>query len=274
MVGRWKYGKEAAQAGIHHHLSSKTNNDPDYIALLYSRKEHSLCEKHGMRSKRKNAAFEKKRKEAHLAYARSSEGRSCSSDVMRRLNRDPEFIAKRTERLSRIGKVTGPRNITAYNKSEKHRAVAAEVGRRTIWKAIESRRRRDVDVQDVRRYMDAHPGCTLKQAAAHFNCCFSLIWQRLHPRNHKVVSVVPGPRCAVYDLSVPETENFALAAGVFVHNSKDVADAVCNCVHVLLSDKRLQVPISSGDANDILDDAVRVRGGDVPWAELDRERRR
>jgi hypothetical protein len=30
----------------------------------------------------------------------------------------------------------------------------------------------------------------------------------------------------VYDITVPETENFQLASGITVHNSKDLADAV------------------------------------------------
>lgn len=37
----------------------------------------------------------------------------------------------------------------------------------------------------------------------------------------------------VYDLTVPRTENFALAAGPFVHNSKDVADALAGCLWTL-----------------------------------------
>lgn len=51
-------------------------------------------------------------------------------------------------------------------------------------------------------------------------------------KNHRVLSVrwvtTDEP---VYDLTVPDTENFALASGVFVHNSKDVADAVAGCVY-------------------------------------------
>ncbi len=39
--------------------------------------------------------------------------------------------------------------------------------------------------------------------------------------NHRVVSVEPAGYADVYDLSVDETHNFALAAGVFVHNSID-----------------------------------------------------
>lgn len=47
--------------------------------------------------------------------------------------------------------------------------------------------------------------------------------------NHKVKkmwiqSVEPTD---VYDITVPSTENFALDSGVFVHNSKDIADAIC-----------------------------------------------
>ena len=38
--------------------------------------------------------------------------------------------------------------------------------------------------------------------------------------NHKIVQIIPvSERIDVYDLEVPETHNFALAAGIFVHNS-------------------------------------------------------
>lgn len=39
--------------------------------------------------------------------------------------------------------------------------------------------------------------------------------------NHKVVAVRPAPPAEVYDLQVEEHHNFALTAGVFVHNSRD-----------------------------------------------------
>ena len=39
--------------------------------------------------------------------------------------------------------------------------------------------------------------------------------------NHKVISVKPAGVADVYDLTVDITHNFALAAGVFVHNSVD-----------------------------------------------------
>ena len=39
------------------------------------------------------------------------------------------------------------------------------------------------------------------------------------PYNHHVVSVEPFGTADVYDMEIPETHNFALSAGVFVHNS-------------------------------------------------------
>ena len=55
-------------------------------------------------------------------------------------------------------------------------------------------------------------------------------------KNHRILSVtkVDGFE-EVYDLAVPGTENFALASGVFVHNSKDVADALAGVVKGLTS---------------------------------------
>jgi hypothetical protein len=52
---------------------------------------------------------------------------------------------------------------------------------------------------------------------------------KLHPgNNHKIRAVVPvhlSRAESVFDLEVDDHSNFALASGVFVHNSKDVADA-------------------------------------------------
>ena len=54
----------------------------------------------------------------------------------------------------------------------------------------------------------------------------------------KVVSVkhvkLPEP-VPTYDISVLDTENFRLASGAFVHNSKDVADSVAGTVFILYS---------------------------------------
>ena len=50
-------------------------------------------------------------------------------------------------------------------------------------------------------------------------------------RNHKIRSVTFIPEKEdVYDLTVEHNHNFALSAGIFVHNSKDAIDAVCGAL--------------------------------------------
>lgn len=50
--------------------------------------------------------------------------------------------------------------------------------------------------------------------------------------NHKVVSIeYISDRADVYDIEVADNHNFALACGVFVHNSKDISDAVCGAIY-------------------------------------------
>ena len=51
-------------------------------------------------------------------------------------------------------------------------------------------------------------------------------------KNHKVISVeFIEDTEDVYDIEVEDNHNFALASGVFVHNSKDEADAVCGAIY-------------------------------------------
>lgn len=51
-------------------------------------------------------------------------------------------------------------------------------------------------------------------------------------RNHKVVSVTFLDEVEdVYDIEVKDNHNFALASGVFVHNSKDQVDAICGATY-------------------------------------------
>lgn len=54
---------------------------------------------------------------------------------------------------------------------------------------------------------------------------------RVMKRNHKVVSVrfIEKPT-RVYDLTIEDNPNFALACGVFVHNSKDISDSLAGAI--------------------------------------------
>lgn len=57
----------------------------------------------------------------------------------------------------------------------------------------------------------------------------------------------------VYDLTVPGTANFALAAGPFVHNSKDAADGVAGAVFRAMMDRSVMAGVAV-----VQDDGSRV----------------
>lgn len=87
--------------------------------------------------------------------------------------------------------------------------------------------------KDVAKLRDN--GMTWKEIGAHFGCHKNVAWGRLNARNnHKVVSTRLVQKIEdVYDLTVDETHNFALASGVFVHNSKDAADGLSGVLNDL-----------------------------------------
>lgn len=62
---------------------------------------------------------------------------------------------------------------------------------------------------------------------------------------HKVRDIIPvilDSPVSVYDLEVDEWDNFALAAGIIVHNSKDICDAVAVVAWHLMSDLSAAIP--------------------------------
>lgn len=63
-------------------------------------------------------------------------------------------------------------------------------------------------------------------------------------KNHKIISIeyLHQP-CRVYDLTIEDNPNFALAAGVFVHNSKDIADSFAGSIwNAILHNPGIPVP--------------------------------
>ena len=78
-------------------------------------------------------------------------------------------------------------------------------------------------------------------------------------KNHKVVSIkyIHKP-CRVYDLEIQDNHNFALAAGVFVHNSKDLSDSLAGALYNATLHKQslidsLQLLSTAVDINDEVD---------------------
>ena len=78
-----------------------------------------------------------------------------------------------------------------------------------------------------------------------------------HGKNHSVIKVerIEQP-CKVYDLSILDNHNFALSAGVFVHNSKDCADALCGACWTLITDH-----VQSNTSQKSVASAIRAMNG-------------
>ena len=84
--------------------------------------------------------------------------------------------------------------------------------------------------------------------------------------NHKVTSirVVNTPGTDVYDLTIQDNPNFALSAGVFVHNSKDGADGLAGALYnALLHEGDL-----ANDLSDLVDAIVSVNAPVEPAVEV------
>ncbi len=189
---------EGQRVVIHHKDFNEVNNDPSNLEFLgdkdHSRLHRGIVERN--------------------TYWNSPEFKERRNAVVRdRIQNDPEFRAKKvsvgTENIVRYMQEhatewkasvegngeRGKAFLVAYNRSEKGRAKSKEVGNRI--------------------YSCPHCGLTGRGGyyAAHLKRC------EHKPKNHQVVSVeVLNERTDVYCLTVPEYGNFALSAGVFVHN--------------------------------------------------------
>lgn len=263
MVGRWKYSDKGYTGnqfgnGIIHHERGKLNNDPDALKWVADSREHALEHRDDMLRRRADPEFEAKRLAGLAAYNDDPLNKKAASERFKSTLSRPDVFEKTQTARAATGRITGPRNLTAYNKSPEHRAVAGAIGRRTIYAALEAKKaqwRTDITIEriiELRR-----DGLTLNEIAARFGCCRSVVERRIRaarssgveipapvrrpkiaPNNHKVVSVEPAGRADVYDLTVAETENFALEAGVFVHNSKDLADAWAAVIYYITQNAR------------------------------------
>ncbi|MEJ7577495.1 MAG: RtcB family protein [Pyrinomonadaceae bacterium] len=181
---------------IHHKNFEPADNRPDNLEFMGDRDHMRFHHANGKRNhKLRTPEFEAKRLEALAAKARTPEGHA--------------YFAERSTK-----------NILAYmqnNSEDFHRAVAGngERGKKYLlaYNMSPEGRRKSSEVAH-RQHICEICGETL---VGGFGIHNHRRWQ--HGYNHKVVSVEFLDETAdVYCLTVPEYGNFALDAGVFVHN--------------------------------------------------------
>lgn len=207
------HGKAVPQGCCVHHLNRvKTDNRPENLEV-YLLTEHAR--EHTRQRHKQDPEWRERLYEGARRFNESPEGRAIHSEALKRT------VAARTDEEWKAA-------------ARKHKAFRA-----------------DIDEAALER-VKHDPEATNANAAARILGCgrnvvvrvlgelgFST-WGQFRDAetgdNHKVREVVPVRThvpIPVYDLEVQEHSNFALCSGVFVHNSKDLGDAVAGIVWTL-----------------------------------------
>lgn len=207
---------------VHHKNHVKTDNRPENLELVLLEdhaREHTSV-RHATDSEWRDRLYEGARR-----FNSSLDGRRKHASAMRRTN------ARRTskDRKVSVRKHPGFRSDVTIDKLEALRtdvqvtnanlaAVALGCGRNVVVRVL-----RDAGYDSWREFRSETGN------------------------NHKVRYVIPvtlETPVPVYDLEVDTWSNFALSEGVFVHNSKDVADALAGACYTLSTQQEdLPLPI-------------------------------
>lgn len=181
---------------IHHRNFDESDNRPANLVFMSAGAHSSLHRSFVERNEHwQSPEFEKRRIAAVSARARTSEGRRIlaeigTANILRYMKERPEHFRQAAAGNGQRGKDS----LVAYNTSEKGRAKSKEIANRIYTcEVCGDQAKSGFGIHNHRR--------------------------RVHKTNHTVVSVEAIPeREDVYCLTVPEYGNFALSAGVFVHN--------------------------------------------------------
>ncbi|HYG10743.1 MAG TPA: RtcB family protein [Pyrinomonadaceae bacterium] len=187
---------EGQRTIIHHQNFRPSDNRPENLVFMGDRDHMSYHKSIVERNTHfRSEAFESKRKEALSAKARTAAGHAYFAE--RGTNNLLAYMANQAEHFKKSVAGNGERGkkyLEAYNVSPEGRKKSSEVAHR----------------QHV---------CETCGAVVVGGFGLHNHRRRQHGYNHKVVSVERLDKTAdVYCLTVPEYGNFALDAGVFVHN--------------------------------------------------------
>ena len=215
------YGRRGSQTVVHHKDFNKANNAPDNLAWMCPKKHLSLHQA---------CVVPHFAREGYWTLER----RKTQSDTMRAVMRNQPDVKARAVATLRASRHK-IRQKTAY-KIARARETALQ---RNVAGEDAPRRLKHIDAVLVVELAVACPDKTQRELGALLGVSQDVIAGRLNEagvgcgrgwrdriaamlNNHKVVSVeVLDEWEDVYDIEVDDYHNFALASGVFVHNSRD-----------------------------------------------------
>jgi RNA-splicing ligase RtcB len=193
---------EEQKTVIHHKDFDGTNNDPSNLEFMG---DHDHSAYHRSLVKRneywQSEAFEEARKAALAAKAATPEGYAEFAARADRLN---AYLAEHAEVREHIN-----HQVSRNNRTSERREQSREIASRTYACGICGR--------EIKSVIALNSHFRHKHAEDYsWDACYDGT-----PINHEVVAVrQTGERADVFCLQVPSHGNFALAAGVFVHNCR------------------------------------------------------
>jgi len=187
-LGKWEFThrmvmQKCPKGWVRHHKDfNRFNNSPENLELM-KHEEHFILHK-------------------ELAQSRTAEWNK------KMLSSGNHPLQKYTQTEKHKSKSRA--RIQAYNKSDHHRKIAAELGRKMFKSFVWDERRKAISSAGSK--IANHNRWHLKRGITKPDCDLCA------HNNHKIQRIEDAGIADVYDLTVEGTHNFALSCGAFVHN--------------------------------------------------------
>ena len=213
--------------GVHkHHVDfNKLNNNPDNVVRMPKDEHMQYHREHASRTLHREEVYEKLRKLKRTKEFRDKMSKRMKEPETRRILSEQ---AKEQWKNPEYKKFMEKKFLEFYNSNEEYRKENNKRLNKEQVKYWSKKENREKQSQKVRKYFEKNPEKKLelsRKAKEQWKDPELLKWRSEKTKeqfatNHKVKNIIKlNEKIDVYDIEVPNTHNFALASGVFVHNS-------------------------------------------------------